>query len=652
MVASEHLVADPLAGVEESLRPPRELSLVEWADEHFYLSAENSAEPGRWRTLHYQRGIMEAISDPAIEWVTLMKSARLGYTKILNATIGYFIDQDPCPIMVVQPSLSDARDYSKEEIAPMLRDVEVLVGRVAESRARSSDSTLLHKTFGNGSLSLVGAESPRGFRRVSRRVVMFDEVDGYSASAGDEGDQIKLGVNRTRSYHNRKILAGSTPGVAGLSRIEPMFHAGDQRRYHVPCPSCGHRAPLEFREDPETRPHFMRWDKDGQGVGIPESAHFICGENGCVIEETEKEAMLEAGEWIAAAEFKGHASFRIWAAYSPLPNTTWADIAAEFLEACVAGADALKTFIMTWLGQTWQEQGEAPDYQRLFERRDTYPIASVPDGVDFLTAGVDVQKDRLVYEVVGWQLGTKRSWSVDAGLLWGDTSDDATWNQLDELLNRTYASEDGKRELPIAKMAVDSGYNTQQVYTWCRRHAMSRVIACKGVASAMTLVNTPSKVDVTERGRKRKRGYKVWPVGVDLAKSELYGWLKLKKPGDGDELPDGWCSFPEYDKEFFRQLTAEHLVPIKKRTGYVVHRWELIPNRENHYLDCRVYARAAAAVAGLDRSRKPKKPKPAAAKKPAKKPEASPRRGAEEKPSWLQGRRGALKPRGWLKPRR
>jgi terminase, large subunit len=624
--------ADWLAGTESALRPPPLLSLSEWADTFFYLSPESAAEPGRWTTLPYQRGVMDAITDPAVERVTWMKSARVGATKIMDAAIGYYMHQDPCPILVVQPTVEDAAGYSKEEIAPMLRDVEVLAALVGDPTAKISEQTILHKTFPGGSLSLVGANSGRGFRRVSRRIVIFDEVDGYPPSAGTEGDQIALGIRRTEYYWNRKIICASTPRVEGASRIAQMFDDGDQRRYHVPCPQCGHRDILVFHEG--ERGHFMQWPE-----GSPGAAHFVCRANGCIIEDKDKRPMIEAGEWIAAAPFVGHASFHLWSAYSYSPNASWGQIASEFAEARAGGAEKLKTFINTGLGETWHERGEAPDWERLHQRRETYPIGSAPAGVHFLTAGVDVQKDRFVYEVVGWSL-SKESWSVDSGILPGDTSLESSWSQLDELLGRTFPGPAG--DMPIAMLAVDSGYNTQQVYNWCRRHPMSRVIACKGVATARTLIGTPSAVDVTTRGKRMQRGYRVWPVGVALAKSELYGWLRLRV-AEGEAPPPGYCHFPEYGEEFFRQLTAEHLVTITKRSGFTSMEWQLLPNRENHFLDCRVYARAAASVQGLDRvvtstpALPPRPPSPASAE----------RADARASSSWLKGKGGA-----WLGRRR
>jgi phage terminase large subunit GpA-like protein len=591
--------------------PPRRLNLSQWADEHFYLSPESAAEPGRWHTLPYQRGIMDAITDPTITHVTVMKSARVGYTKCINATIGYYMHQDPCPVMVVQPTIEDAQGYSKEEIAPMLRDCPTLAAIVPEPKTRDSDNTILLKRFPGGSLSIVGANSARGFRRVSRKVVLFDETDGYPPSAGTEGDQIQLGIRRTEYYWDRKILTGSTPTIAGRSRIEQLFLSGDQRRYYVPCPHCDEFQVLTF-------PKFKWTPKDR-----PDLAVCVCIECGAEIDHKHKRDMVEAGEWRpgphpqfpnlpAPPPFTGHASFHIWAGYSYSPNATWGQIATEFLAAKREGTEQLKTFVNTVLGETWQDRGEAPEWNILYARRESYGLGTCPKGVLFLTAGVDVQKDRLVYEIVGWGRD-KRSWSIDAGVLPGDTSDatdKGPWPALEALLTRTYPHEAGLA-LSLAMMAVDSGYNTQVVYGWARKHPMSRVIAVRGVPTAHVLIGAPSPVDVTVSGRKLKAGYKVWPIATNLVKSELYGWLALQAPTHEAQreleshnepaYPPGFCHFPEYGEDYFTQLTAEQLVPRRSQKGYTLFIWELIPGRENHYLDARVYARSAAAVVGLDR---------------------------------------------------
>jgi phage terminase large subunit GpA-like protein len=644
--------SDWLSGTAATLRPPPKLTLSQWADEHFRLSG-GSADAGRWHTRPYQRGIMDAITDPAVSRVSVMKSARIGWTQMMNAAIAYFMHQDPCPILVVQPTVDTAEIYSREMIAPMLRDVPVLAGLVGGSAVKTTGRTLLHKTFPGGVLSLVGANSGAGFAMIDRRIAAFDEVDRYPPSAGDEGDPIALGEKRTETYWNRKIIGGSTPLIAGSSRIEEMFWAGDQRRRYWPCPHCGHFDFLAFNEQAE-RGHVMKWPPDR-----PDLAFFECRTCGCSIEETSKRDMDEAGEWRADTEFTGHASFQVWSAYSTSPNASWGQIASEFVAAKKLGPEKLRTVVNTTLGETWAERGDAPDWERLYQRREPYAIGTVPAGAIVLTCGVDVQKDRLVPEVVAWG-ANKESWSIEIGELHGDTAlttgDGSPWVKLDALLAREFPGADG-RMFTIAMMAVDSGAFTQTVYSWCRGKPISRVIACKGVPGSMrALVDAPSKVDVTTHGKRLQRGYKVWPVGVDIAKGELYGWLQMER-GDGDP-PPGWCHFPEHGERFFRQLTAEHLISIvNKKTRRTKREWHVKPNEENHYLDARILARAAAAVLGIDRM------KPAA-QAPAPAPAAQQQETGEQPPPshapgnpkrsgfWEGRQRGGASSGKWLSRRR
>jgi phage terminase large subunit GpA-like protein len=358
--------------------------------------------------------------------------------------------------------------------------------------------------------------------------------------------------------------------------------------------------------------------------------------------------MVERGEWRASKPFDGHASFHIWAAYSYSPNATWGQIAQEFVES-KNDSETLRVFVNTVLGETWKELGDAPSWERIYNRREPYDLGTLPDGVMVLTAGVDVQKDRWVYEVVGWGAG-KQSWSIDSGVIAGDTANEADWIHLDELLNRTYATKAGT-SMPVHMLAVDSGFNTQMVYNWTRRHPMSRVLAVKGASTTTrTILGTPTPVDVTIRGQRIARGARVWPIGTDMAKAELYGWLRLPVPEEGQPYPDGFCHFPSYDKEFFKQLTAEHLVSTVDRRGFKKYEWQQIGGRENHFLDARVYARAAASAAGLDRMPSIHKPAPppqsgaapAQLARPDSRPQipdSTPRRNSVRQGGWLNKRR-------------
>lgn len=594
-------------------RPPPRLSLSEWADQHFVLSAETAAEPGRWRTLPYQKEILDALTDPNVTMIVVQKSARVGFTLMISCAIAFFIAQEPSSMLIVQPTGDDAKGFSKETIAPMRRDVPVLQQisfRDVEAKAKGDkgSDTLKHKAFPGGVLSLASANSPSDFRRISRRVVLFDEVDAYPPSAGNEGDPIRLGMKRAEAFHNRKYAAGSTPLVAGSSRIEELFLAGDQRRYHVPCPHCGHKDFLVFDRKSD-RGHVMRWP-DGE----PDGAYFECSSKRCKIEHKDKRWMVERGEWIPDNPGAPHHSYHLWSALSYSPNTTWADIARDFL-AAKSDPLKLKTFVNTMLGETWVERGEAPEWERLYRRRETYDIGSVPEGVLVITAGVDVQQDRFEWEAVGWA-ANKESWSIAEGTIFGDTALESTWAKLDELLLRAFKGHDGAMHT-ITKLAIDSGYRTQMVYNWARRYPMSRVIATKGMAGARPLVGAPSPVEIAVNGKKLKRGYKIWPVGVDTAKSELYGWLQLGLGEDGT-APAGYCHFPEHGEDFFKQLTAEHLITstnkVTRRPQMV---WVLLPNRQNHKLDCRVLARAAVATLGIDRLRSDARSSPAKPAAPA-----------------------------------
>jgi phage terminase large subunit GpA-like protein len=342
--------------------------------------------------------------------------------------------------------------------------------------------------------------------------------------------------------------------------------------------------------------------------------------------------------------------YHLSALYAPVGWMSWGQIADQFVKVH-ENPEQYRVFVNTVLGEVWTSKGEAPDWQALMRRRDTYATGTVPEGVLFLTAACDVQKDRIVFEVIGWGRG-KRSWSIDYGILAGDTADleHGPWPDVDALLARTFPHVASGVRLPIRMLAVDSGFSTQTVYAWSRQYPISRVIAVKGHAHGGLLIGAPTPVEVTIRGRKLKRGARVWPVATNIAKSELYGWLRLERDPSTGETAAGFCHFPDYDEEYFKQLTAEQLVAHRSRKGFIRLEWEIVPGRQNHVLDARVYARAAAALVGLDRFQEsdwlaherivmPPAKEPSVPA-PGHPPTTPPR------PRWLPPR-----PRGWLKAR-
>ena len=570
---SANLAAAIKRMLAQALHPPPQLTLSQWADQYAYLSPETSSEAGKFVGYAYQNGILDAVTDPTVAQVTVMKSARVGYTKCLDHVVGYFIHQDPSPILVVQPRIEDAEDYSRTEIAPMVRDTPVLAEIVGKIGPRDTLQRLQKRQFRNGaSVSFVGANSPAGFRRITARIVCFDEIDGYPLEgAGKEGDQIALGIKRSETFWNRKIILGSTPTHKDTSRIERFYEQSDRRRYFVPCPQCGHMQTLRWEN--------LRWDRTANGGHVPDSAHFVCDSSGCIIEEQHKARMIAGGQWRGSQPFKGHAGFHIWAAYSLWPNACWANLVREFLRSRKDPIQ-LRTFVNTVLGETWQETVETVDGHQLLSRGENYGPDSVPRDIRFLTAGVDTQGDRLEMQVVGWG-PDEESWVVDYEILMGDPAQAKVWSDLDQLLLRPYHDED-HRELRIQSVCVDAfGHHGNQVFLFCEARRGRRVFAIGGSPGARPI--WPKRASDTKTHKH------VWMVGVDTAKDVLYGRLRIAQKGPG------YIHFPAgtaFGTAYFDQLTSERVV-TQFRLGRPQRKWELPSGKRNEALDTYVYALAA-----------------------------------------------------------
>lgn len=569
--------------VRRNLAPPPKLSLSQWAERYAVLSRETSAQTGRFRAFPYQIGMMDAVTDPTVTTITVKKSARVGYTKILDHVVGFYIHQDPAPILVVQPRVEDAEDYSSTEIEPMLRDTPVLAEIAGDLKAKDSKQKLLKRVFRNGaSVSFVGANSPGGFRRITTRIAAFDEVDGYPVNgAGSEGDQIALGVKRTETFWNRKIILGSTPTVKGYSRIDKSFDESDQRRYWVPCPHCGERQVLEWG-GPDT-PHGMKWDKDELGVGIPESVYYVCKANGCVIREVDKPDMVEAGEWRAAKPFKGHAGFAIWAGYSLFPNAAWSNLVAEWLRVM---NDPLgrQTFVNLVLGESYEDTGDRALKESALAARAEVWTDEVPEGVAVVTIGVDVQDYRVELEVVGWG-ANEESWSLEYIVIDGEFSDLGTQERLDAELKRVRRRGDGRGFEPMAVCIDSGGHHTQAVYAFAKARLGRRVWAIKGESARM---GQRSPVWPTKRPSSRtKATFRPVILGVNAAKDTIRQRLHIDQPGPG------YMHFPvDRDLGYYAQLTAEKSIS-KTVSGVRFRVWELPPGKANEAGDCRVYAYGA-----------------------------------------------------------
>ncbi|CAA7619717.1 phage terminase large subunit family protein [Magnetospirillum sp. SS-4] len=587
-----------LSAWADGMRPDPLLTVSEWADQHRVLSSRASAEPGRYRTNRtpYLREIMDCLSPShSCRRVVFMKGAQVGATEAGNNFLGFIIHHAPGPVLAVQPTVEMAKRNSRQRIDTLIDESPILRERVKPARSRDAGNTMLSKDFPGGTLVMTGANSAVGLRSMPARYLFLDEVDAYPASADEEGDPVALACARMATFaHRAKAFLVSTPTIRGLSRIEREFEASDQRRFFVPCPHCGEMQWLKFER--------LKWDK-----GQPGSVRYQCEACDQPITESAKAGMLAAGVWrsTAVAEDPGTVGFHISALYSPPGWQSWESI-ARMWEAAQGNDDALRVFRNTVLGETWVESGEAPDWQRLYDRRETWTNGTVPAGGLFLTAGADVQKDRVEIDVWAWGRNLE-SWLVDHIVIDGGPEKAETWTSLEQVLAKTWTHASGAA-LKIARLAIDSGYESSAVYTWGRRMGVGQVSPIKGVEgfNRSSPVSGPTLVDATEGGKKVRRGARLWTVAVSTFKTETYRFLRLERPTDeelaeGVRFPAGTVHLPSWaDSEWCKQFVAEQLVTVKNRRGFSKLEWQKLRER-NEALDCRVYARAAAWIAGADR---------------------------------------------------
>lgn len=575
-----------------AFKPKLRIPLSEWMAEHARLD-----DGTRFRAFPFQNEIADAFTDPETSQVSVRKSSRIGYSTIVQGFVGYSISCDPRRLLIYQPTIDDAENYSKDDLEPVLQWPAVRA--VATFKPRHRDNQIRAKRFKGGWIQVKGANSPKEFRRVTADSVLLEEPDGYPWAAKEEGDPARLAFKRNLTSPRRFSAAGSTPKVEGFSRIDKLFEQGSQEYRYVPCPECGHMQALVFG--------------DGTGVGIrwepkenPTRAWYRC-ENGCDIEESHKPWMDENGEWRASnpSAFPRHRSFHIWAAYSQHAGAAWLEIAREFMEVR-KDPNLLRTFVNQVLGLAWKEKGEAPEWQRLYDRREKgMALGTPPAWAGVLVASVDVQRGggaRLEMDVWAFGPGRKRA-LVEHIEVDGSVAEPETWKKLDKEVARDWKTADGRR-LRLARVAIDSGdgVNTMFVYAWARRNP-GFVMAIKGrhAVGVGQAIAGPTWQDLTFNGRKIKRGVRLWTVGTSMLKLELYGGLQLEKPVDGEDYPDGYVYLPDgTTDEWVKQLVAEQLVNKNLRNGRVRAEWEQSRPR-NEALDNAIYARAVAIALGVDR---------------------------------------------------
>jgi len=573
-----------------SLLPPERLTLSEWADRNRILPPEGSSEPGRWRTSRFPflRRIMDLLS-PQIptRYITVMKGAQLGFTECGINFVLYTAHHAPAPTMFVQKTVDSVKRLSKQRLDRSIELCEPVHDLIGETRSRDSSNTILLKNFPGGILILGGANSGASLRSLPIQNLILDEEDSYErdieAGKGIEGEgsPSEIAIRRTANFPRKKIFRLSTPLIKEVSVIEPNFDSGSRERYHVPCPYCRKLQVLYW-------PNF-KWENDD-----PKTVKYRCIHCQQMIEEHHKTWMLRECEdyadpeapgarWIAEDPDSEHKSFHISSLYSPLGFFSWVEAAEMFIRATrTFNKELLKVFINTVLGETWTEAGRSIEAHWVSSRKETY-TAPVPEEVLLLTAGVDVQEDRIEVEVVGFGLN-EETWSVDYAVLMGDTETSFVWEQLSQYLARTWKHTSG-HEIPVTITAVDSGHRAQVVYKFCRAQEFRRIFPIKGVDGfGKGYIKRPMK--------RNEHGVWLFNVFVDEVKSKIYSQLQVEAAGPG------YCHFPDhtvYGENYFKQLTAERLLTARKG-GRTVLRWELPKGRRNEALDCRCYATAARFI--------------------------------------------------------
>ena len=580
-------------------KPPEDITVSEWATKYRVLSRENAAEAGPWRNSRtpYLVEVMDSFTDPAVKKITLVSSSQVGKSELLNNVLGYIIHQDPASTLFVQPTVDDAKKFSRLRIAPMIRDSEALRERVADVKSRDSGNTMLQKKFPGGMLTMVGSNSPSGLASTPCKYVLGDERDRWALSAGTEGDPWKLAEARTTTFYNAKMVDVSTPTIKGASAIEKTYNAGTRERWCHQCPDCEEWVELRF-DDFKFQYETVKQDR---------KKDFFITETGwccpcCGVLHSEDEMRSAPAKWIAEnpdAVKNGHRSFKLSAFASPW--VPWESIAYKFITSKDDPA-ALQTFYNTVLGEWWQDRSGTMDSADVYARREDYgtmedgsPV-ELPEGVLVLTCGVDTQNDRLEYEVVGHgHYG--ETWGIKKGVCLGDPNTDAPWERLDDVIDRTYRFKDGTG-LKLSITFVDSGgLRTQDVYKQCRARLGKRVFAIKGQGGdGIPFTRPPTKVKQVVDGKMMGQLW-LYSLGVDAGKADVMNNVKVQEPGPK------YCHFPldrGYNSQYFEGLLSEKLVQ-KTTNGRTRWAWEKIAEHiRNEPLDCRVYALAAFRVLDPD----------------------------------------------------
>ena len=581
-----------LAKILSGMKPPEDLTVSQWADKNRRLTSESSAEVGKWRTSRtpYMFDILDSFTDPLIEHIVVVAASQVGKSETINNMVGYCIDQDPGPILLIQPTIDDVKRYSEMRIAPMIRETRCLKRKVADPKSRDAANTKRQKSFPGGVLVMTGSNVAHDLSSMPIRYVFGDERDRWATSAGSEGDPWELAVARTRTFYNKKMVEVSTPTVKGASAIENSYNLGTMERWKTECPHCGEYVEITFDN---IRFEYEAAEKGDKKIFHITELFYVCPECGGISDEHTMKN--QPAKWVATVPEarKHHKTRSFWLTAWVSPWATWESIILQFLQA---GTDSAKLQVVynTQFGELWEERGDMASEDDVMARREVYE-AEVPDGVLLLTCGVDTQDDRLEYEVVGHRRFGE-TWGIKKGVILGRPDTEEVWERLDEVLSHKYKFKSGV-SLQISLTFIDEGgHFTQEVRQHCLARQYDHVFAIKGANRPdIPYTAPPKKQKIVVNGKVIGQVW-VYEIGVNAGKQKIVDNLRVQSPGAN------YCHFPlrdDYGKQFFKQLMSEHLAYVPK----LKHpwQWQKIPGHErNEAFDIRNYNLAACEILSPD----------------------------------------------------
>ena len=554
------------------LKPPENITVSQWADKYRVLDSKTSAMPGPWRTEHtpYLKGIMDEFNNYETEEIDYIKPTQVGGTECLQNMIGYIIQQDPAPTMIVYPTDKLAESISENRLQPMINAAPTLKSRYIEN-----ESLKLELQFEGMYLTLAGSNSPSSLASKAIRFLFLDEVDKYPGASKKEADPISLAKERTKTFHNRKIFITSTPTLKTGHIWKAKEEADIEKHYFVPCPHCGEYIELKWKQIDFPKEEGMSY------ADRAEFAVYICQECGCIITDQDKPNMLRYGEWRIVKQntkFVRKVAFWMNTLYSPFVR--FSEIAKEFLDS-KDDPEKLQNFVNSWLAEPWEDTKLKTNADLVLERQTDYEEFVVPEWAKLLTGGVDVQETCLYWSIRAWG-----NFFTSQNIAHGQAF---SFQEVERIMNLEYQMPDGT-PLVVALALIDSGNDADTVYDFCANNS-EWALPSKGSSNSMLSHYRLSKVNKSD-----SRAYGMNLVLVDTEKyKDIIAGRMQKKNGSGS-----WMVYQGCDREYAEQVTAEHKVNVKMGNGKIKQKWQLkTSHADNHYLDCEVYAFAAADILGV-----------------------------------------------------